>query len=86
MVRTGPVEIAEAGLVSGGGRDLVPLARAVRVRTGSGPLGSHVDRLSHPMMPKELHQWVRDRYGDRAAYWPEDVDLRTPPRAGPAKG
>lgn len=65
---------------------LVPLARAVRVRTGAGPPNDEADRLPYPMTPRQLHKWVRDRYGDRAAYWPEDVDLRIPRRAGPAKG
>lgn len=71
--------------MSGGGVG-VPLARAVRVRTsGVRPVGS-VDRLPYPMTPKQLHQWVRDRYGDRAAYWPEDMKLGIPRRVRPTDG
>lgn len=68
------------------GGDLIPLARAVRVRTGGGTCGNKVDRLPHPMTPKQLHKWVRERYGDRAAYWPEDVDLGIPRRTRPTNG
>ena len=49
------------------------LARAVSVRVGKGRPRGRLERLPHAMLPKELHAWVRERFGDRAAYWPEDV-------------
>ena len=69
--------------MTGGG--LVPLARAVRVRTSGETLPS-LEGLPYPMTPKQLHQWVRDRYGDRAAYWPEDMNLGVPRRVRPTDG
>lgn len=64
---------------------LVPLARVVRVRT-AGYAAASVDQLPYPMTPKQLHQWVRDRYGNQAAYWPEDMGLGIPRRTPPTNG
>lgn len=50
------------------------VARSVLVRLARGKPRTRLERLPHPMTPKELHAWVRGRYGDKAAHWARDVD------------
>jgi hypothetical protein len=50
------------------------IARAVIVRRGRGRPRTITERLPEPMGPREVHEWVRAKHGDRAAYWPLEFD------------
>lgn len=54
-------------------------ARAVIVRRGRGRPRTTTERLPEPMGTRAVHEWVRARHGDRAAYWPQDVEWQGKP-------
>ena len=47
-------------------------AQAVFIRTTGRPPRPTLELLPRAMTRKELHRWVRSRFGDRAAYWPAE--------------